>query len=437
MRRAQSLERAFSILFAVVIILVASAWAASTEKVLYTFTGREDGATPVSSVIFDKEGNLYGTASAGGSVACVSGCGTVFKLTPSAGGGWMETVIYSFQGGSDGAAPDSLIFDRQGNLYGTTIGGGGSACFLGCGTVFKLARAHGAWAESVLYRFQGGNDGANPDGVVFDAKGTLYGTVYRGGDLTCGYQGSGCGVVFKLTPSGRGEWNETVLHKFGSTSTDGQFPNPVVFDGKGNLYGTTQEGGTAEYGYGTIFELTPNSEGDWTETLLYSFTGRRDGGIPIGGVIFDESGNLYGANYNGGLYRAGDIFKLKARASSARPWKEKVVYNYGGQEFDGVQPSAGVTFDKEGNLYGVTQYGGGNGRGYGDGAVVKLTPNLGGSWTESVLYGFSGGSDGGQPGASVIVDSAGNVFGTTSVGGTGDCNGGNGNGCGVVFEITP
>jgi uncharacterized repeat protein (TIGR03803 family) len=442
MRRTQPLRKAFSISvpLAVIMIFVTAAWAASTEKVLYTFTGREDGASPISGLIFDHEGNLYGTASAGGSVACIGGeaigCGTVFELTPSAGGGWMETVIYSFQGGADGAEPKNLIFDRQGNLYGTTYQGGGPGCFLGCGTVFKLAHAHGAWVESVLYRFQGGSDGAAPGGVVLDATGTLYGATYLGGDLTCGYQGSGCGVVFKLTLSGSGEWNETVLHRFGSISTDGHEPNPgMVFDRKGNLYGTTEEGGTAKYGYGTVFELTPNSGGDWTETLLYSFSGRRDGGIPIGGVISDKSGNLYGANYNGGLDGGGDVFKLKPLAAGGNRWREKAIYNFGGQQSDGFQPDAGVTFDKEGNLYGTTQYGGGNG--YGNGTVVKLTPNLRGGWTETVLYGFSGGSDGGQPVASVIVDSAGNVYGTTWVGGTGDCSGSNGNGCGVVFEVTP
>jgi len=397
MRRTQPLKKAFSIsiMLAVIMIFVSATWAASTEKVLYTFTGREDGASPISGLIFDHEGNLYGTASAGGSVACIGtetiGCGTVFELTPTANGGWTQTVIYSFQGGPDGAGPNNLIFDQQGNLFGTTTGGGGSGCFFGCGSVFKLARANGVWAESVLYRFQGGSDGANPDGVVFDPKGTLYGATYLGGDLSCGYQGSGCGVVFKLTPSRSGEWNETVLHRFGSTSTDGQQPNPgIVFDRKRNLYGTTEEGGTAEYGFGTVFELMPNSRGDWTETLLYSFSGRRDGGIPIGGVISDKSGNLYGANYNGGLHGGGDVFKLKHPAVGGNR-RERVIHNFGGQQSDGFQPFADVTFDKEGNLYGTTQYGGGGE--YGNGTVVKLKPSLRGGWTETVLYAFSGGSD--------------------------------------------
>jgi uncharacterized repeat protein (TIGR03803 family) len=226
-----------------------------SEKVLHSFNDT-DGAYSSAGLIFDKNGNLYGTTLEGGDYGCsASGCGTVFELTPTAGGGWTETVLLNFNG-SDGSGPQAgLIFDAAGNLYGTTVGGGTNCPPFGCGTVFELTpTAGGGWTEKVLHSFGNGTDGANPfAGLIFDAAGNLYGTTYGGGTYRCG--ASGCGTAFELTPAAGGSWTETVLYSF-SRGNDGFEPEAgLIFDSAGNLYGTTAVGGT--YDGGTVFELTP------------------------------------------------------------------------------------------------------------------------------------------------------------------------------------
>jgi uncharacterized repeat protein (TIGR03803 family) len=402
--------------------------AASRERVLYNFQGGSDGSYPMAGLVTDKAGNLYGTTSAGGSGSCSSsdgvGCGTVFELSSVAGGGWTEKVIYTFQGGQDGSYPEAgLTFDAAGNLYGVTRAGGGGACNdlePGCGTVFELTPGiGGAWTESVLYRFQGGNDGATPiSGLIFDHAGNLYGTTAAGGGSACQL---GCGTVFKLTPSTQG-WVETIVYAFAG-GTDGDTPQGrLVPDKAGSLYGATNVGGVS--GFGTIFKLSPNSSGAWSETILYSFRGYPDGSVP-NGVISDKAGDLYGTNFNGGHNGYGALFELSSTG------KESLLFNFGGGGGNGEYPRSGLTFDVAGNLYGTTEYvtvGG-------SGEVFALTPNTQGGWTKKTLYVFSGGSDGGQPFANVILDSRGHVYGTTWTGGTGNCSGNNGTGCGVVFEI--
>jgi uncharacterized repeat protein (TIGR03803 family) len=232
-----------------------------TESVLYSFTGGTDGSNPEAGLIFDAHGNLYGTTSQGGptSAVCGVGCGAVFKLARNADGTWAESVLHSFTGGADDGwgSHAGLIFDATGTLYGTTSAGGGTKCSGGgCGTVFKLARnPDDTWTESVLHSFTGGADGNSPQaGLIFDAAGNLYGTTNTGGDASpaaCHVEAQGCGVVFKLTPTSGG-WNETVLRSFRGL---GKYPTAsVIFDPKGNLYGTTSSG---TGNYGVVFKITP------------------------------------------------------------------------------------------------------------------------------------------------------------------------------------
>jgi uncharacterized repeat protein (TIGR03803 family) len=239
--------------------------AAIKEEVLHSFGNGKDGQNPYAALIFDASGNLFGTTHYGGSGTCKInggvGCGTVFELTPKAGGGWTEKILHSFGKVEDGQNPydNSLIFDASGNLYGTTFGGGAESTGCndyGCGTVFELTpKAGGGWKEKILHSFNDySRDGYNPyAGLIFDASGNLYGTTANGGGCNDPYS---CGTVFELTPKAGGGWTEKTLHSFNDKPKDGYHPNAsLIFDASDNLYGTTAEGGT--YGYGTVFEVKP------------------------------------------------------------------------------------------------------------------------------------------------------------------------------------
>jgi uncharacterized repeat protein (TIGR03803 family) len=390
------------VLVIVTLILVVGA-RAGTEKALYSFTGGADGGQSQGGVIFDNAGNLYGTTYFGGTY----NAGTVFELSPS-NGSWNETVLYSFTGGSDGAYPMAGLTFCHGNLYGTTLEGGG-----GRGVVFELALTN-EWKQSVIYNFSAQGDGEEPyGGLTCDAAGALYGTTYTGGIY-------GGGTVFKLTQiaasSTKGKWSETVLHSFGK-GNDGMNPQgTVVLDKQGNVYGTTTDGG---YGRGTVFELT-DSQSRWSETIIFNFIGGNDGTFPYAGVVFDTAGNLYGTTYMGGTYGEGTVFQLTLSNSQ---WTEAVLYAFDAGNSGGYPYRGSLTLDGSGNLYGTTSTG--------DvaGTVFELTYSNG-SWTESVLYAFSNGEDGGTPYDGVILDAAGNLYGTTS-------NGGGTRNEGVVFEVTP
>ena len=238
--------------FVSVTLLVTGTWGA--EKKLHNFIRNgTDGIYPSAGLIFDTDGNLYGTTYGGGDYYR----GTVFEMTPNGSGGWTEKKLHNFGNGTDGANPqDDLIFDAAGNLYGTTGEGGSNACGgPGCGTAFELmSDGGGTWTEKRLHNFGNGTDGVYPYGaLIFDADGNLYGTTYGGGSNAC--TGFGCGVAFEMTPNGSGGWTEKKLHNFGS-GTDGANPSAsLIFDAEGNLYGTTTYGGS--HNGGTVFEITP------------------------------------------------------------------------------------------------------------------------------------------------------------------------------------
>lgn len=400
----------------------ARAWAGSNEQVLHAFD-YFDGAQPFAgSLVFDSKGNLYGTTSFGYNLACSGGCGTVFELSPGSNGKWIRTVLHGFKGGSDGFEPNgTLIFDAAGNLYGVTSHGGNESCSTGCGTVYKLAPGGGGkWIKSVLYSFSG-NDGAFPlGGLTLDSAGNLYGTTWQGGNSQSCPQ-NGCGVVFKLTPGGKGQWSETVLHAF--SGTDGSQPNgTLIFDASGNLYGTASEGGNykacSSIGCGVVFELSPGGQGQWTETVLHAFSGK-DGVTPIGNLVFDSAGNLYGAtSYIGEQY--GMVFKLSPGAE----WTLSILHVFSGKT---AEYPTGITLDATGNLFGTTAE-----SNTGDGIVYELTAVSGGQSNFKILHFFSG-IDGDSAQAAPILDAAGNLYGTTFWGGNlNNCA----NGCGVVFMIT-
>jgi uncharacterized repeat protein (TIGR03803 family) len=407
---------ALMIVIVLTLVLAPAAGAASKYKVLHRFNVT-NGAEPIAGLILDAAGNLYGTTLYGGA----PGPGTVFKLAPNADGSWTESILHSFNG-KDGERPEAgLIFDAAGNLYGTTSAGGALRLCQGhgCGTVFKLTpNADGSWTESILHSFIARPDGKNPyGGLTFDAAGNLYGTTSEGGAY-------GLGTVFKLAANADGSWTESVLHSF--KGSNGAFPaGTLIFDGAGNLYGTTVQGGNGcEFGCGVVFELKPGSNGSWTGSVLHSFKGS-DGEYPDAGLIFDKAGNLYGTTNGGGAHRAlGTVFRLTPNTDGS--WTESVLHSFNGS--DGAAPIAGLIFDGAGNLYGTASSGGSaNG-----GAAFKLTPNTNGSWTGSVLHSFKRGkrgSDGDYPEAALVFGSAGTLYGTTA-----ECY----SSCqGVVYQITP
>jgi len=403
MKRNENLGMSGALLavFALSLIFVPSALA--TSKTLYTFTVGSDGYEPIASLIFDQSGNLYGTTSQGGSASS----GSVFKLTPNGDGTWTQSVLYSFQGGTDGAHPAArLIFDQSGNLYGTTAFGGST----NQGTVFELTPSGGSWTETVLHTFGNSGDGAQPfAGLVFDSVGNLYGTTEKGG-------AHGGGAVFKLTPNAA----ESVLYSFCSVTKCGDGKGPmagVILDRSGNLCGTTQFAGAN--GDGVVFKLTPRTHGSWKETVLHSFIGS-DGSQPIAGLIFDASWRLYGTTLGGGAHSDGVVFKLTHQANGS--WAEKVLHSFSGS--DGVNPADSVIFDQSGNLYGTTTVGGAGGFG----VAFKLAPNSHGGWHETVLLSFTNHPDN-FPDAGLIFDGAGNLYGTTF--GDGSTTHGS------VFEIMP
>jgi hypothetical protein len=384
-------------------------------KVLHDFTG-VDGADPQVGLTMDAAGNLYGTTYlGGGSSNCSQGCGTAFKLSkPNAG--WLFAPLHIFTGAvdGDGAYPEGrLTLGPDGALYGTTVKGGTvtGQCYrgnAGCGTVFSLkpqapgfSNPMSSWAETVLYQFQGGNDGVNPLGqIVFDEAGNLYGVTRDGGSADVG-------TLYELVPSGAG-WIESLIYTF-SGGGDGSNPaGGLVSDQSGNLYGTTYDGGNlgcdAPLGCGAVFQFVPSGSG-WTENRLYAFSGQ-DGYNPLGDLILDDSGNVYGRTFgsNGGFPIVYMLYQ------SGHNWNYDKIYGLPGGNGGGLSPQ-GLTMDAAGNLYGATCTGGLYQQGY----IFELQPGQSG-WTFAYLHDFQG-SDGACPVTEVLIGANGRLYGTTAGGG--------------------
>jgi uncharacterized repeat protein (TIGR03803 family) len=393
---------------------------ASKYEVLHNFTGGADGDGN-QGVAVDKNGNVYGASAGGGTQNCRGGCGLIFQLSRNAEGKWKDKILYSFQGGDDGAAPFARpLLDTSGHLYGTANAAGAHDA----GTAFELTPGSKQWTEQTLYSFcpkigkSGCTDGGGTQaGLTQDAEGNLYGTKSGGG----GYGGA----VFELTPNS-GSWDELMLHTFGVKKGDGDGPyaDPIL-DAAGNLYGTTQGGGNqcGSSTCGTVYELTPLAGGGWKETVLFRFDDNgKDGITPgAGALLMDSSLNLYGTTEGGGCC-GGVVYKLTPKSGG---WKETILYAFlGGQS--GNQPYAGVVMDKSGNLYGTTDGGGGPN---GCGVIYKLAPAGKENWKYSVLHTFGRVGDGCVPAGNLAIDGKGNLYGGTVLGGT--------KGYGVVFELTP
>ena len=391
----------------VFVLTVASSGAAYAQafQVIYNFTGGPDGAQPYAGLTMRGRG-LYGTTFAGNSG---SNWGVVYQLR-QVGSGWIFSQLQLF----DGTLSSGITFGPDGTLYGTSPN---NLAGYKHGYVYNLlppvsavcSATHCPWLATVIYGFSGGADGGSPryGNLIFDQPGNMYGTTSVGG--------TGHGVVYEMSHSGGG-WTEQPLYAFAGTP-DGADPyGGLVFDNAGNLYGMTTQGGSA--GFGTVFELSP-SGGGWTEKVIYNFQGGSDGDYPTAGLLIDQSGNLYGSSSDGGTGGGGTVFDLTPSGGS---WTYNLIYSFTGGTRCG--PWATLSMDGAGNLYGTTVCDGANN----DGNVFELTPSSG-SWTYSSLYDFAGGNDGRRPYSNVTIDSAGNLYGTASRGGSHDA--------GVIWEIAP
>jgi len=397
------------------LIIAARPAQAQTETVLYAFCsapGCTDGDYPDSRLTSDRAGNFYGTTGGGGAF----GYGTVFELSPNGGGGWNESVLYSFTGGADGAYPwrfSNVIFDGVGNLYGTTAYGGAN----GLGVAFELSPVGTSWKETILHGFVGGTgDGSYPSGdLVIDLAGNVYGTTVAGGS-------AGGGIVFELSRSG-GDWNEQVIYtsgldNYGYNISGVGMAAGLTMDSVGNIYGANGD---------SVFELSPNGNGGWTPAVLHTFTGpvtqnALDSGA-VGTPTLDQAGNVYGTTIVGGPW--GIVYKLSPEKKGK--WKEKAIHAFNGEERDGVSSAGTLLINADGDIYGVSFIIGGKDN---VGDVFELIPQAGtGKYEHQTLWSFGGPGDGWLPSGGLIQDSAGNLYGTTTGGGS--------NYGGIVFEMTP
>jgi len=416
----KKLSSSAAVIFALVLFASGSRAVAQQAKVLFNFPDSYGGGyNPMGGLVFNASGNLYGTAAYGG----LRDMGTVFELTPGAGGLWTQNSLHLFGAdGGDGTHPRfGLFLDTSGNLYGTTPYGGVFGDSEAGGIAFELTpEANGSWAETVLHSYGStATDGDDPwSGLISDAAGNLYGVTAEGGtDIS--------GTIFELVPKPGGGASEKILVSFSDVASP---VGNLIFDSSRNLYGVTDIGGA--YDRGTVYELSPIAGGGWAQKVLHSFNGT-DGSDPFAGLIQDSSGNLYGTTAYGGTescpyggYGCGVVFELIQQPGGT--WKEKVLYNFNSK--DGWFPaSSPPVFDAAGNLYGTTYYGGVHCAGsYGCGSVYELSPTSDGGWTEKTLHVFSG-PDGSNPFGGLVLDAAGNLYGTTYAGGS--------NGDGTAFEI--
>lgn len=390
-------------------LFLAGAASASTTKVIYSFEGGNDGEYADTELVVDAAGNLYGTTVQGGRHAS----GTVFQLSPS-GGGWVHTVLYSFTGGLDGGEPyKGVTLDAQGNLYGTAVTGGSGSCEGGCGVTYKLTNSGGHWTQSVIHSFTGGDDGSGPGSpVVLSKAGDVYGTTPTGG-------ADGLGTVYQLHNTS-GQWTLRVIHTFtGGADGLGGSAGRVAFDTAGNLYGVTTVGGVHQSG--VVYKLTPTQTGEWGQETLYAFNDEPDAGFPYGGLVADKKNNLYGTTYYAGAHDVGTVYRLSRRNGV---WVETGLYSFRGGS-DGSSPISTLAFDKAGNLYGTTSEGGAT---CNCGTIFKLG-SVGGRATYSTSHSFQGMPDGAFPYDGMVMDSAGNLYGASTHGGTSND--------GAIYQLTP
>ena len=416
---------------------------AQTQTVLHNFVGGlTDGENP-SGLVIDGSGNLYGTTPSGGTY----GGGIAFELHRATDGTWKEKVLHNFGSGTDGLEPvATLLLDAKGNLYGTTLEGGGGSCavsssgpVVGCGIVFELIHsADGSWPEKILHAFTGGTDGIWPrSNVIFDAVGNLYGTASLGGShancsLYAGGSLVGCGTVFELVHGKNGTWTGKILHNFGS-GFDGTYPyGGMVFDNAGNLYGTASYGGAQGCGgalhtpsCGLVFELVPQTATGWKEKVLPNL-----GYTLLSGPTIDSSGNLYISANSGGscgvdyAFYCGMVFEVLPNQSQSG-WSAQEILNSGHDS----SPSP-VLVDETGNVYGTVQRTSG-GLGFKEPDMVyQLISAANNEWTNITLYQFpNNGNKGALPSGTLARDAVGKLYGTTFVGGTADK--------GVVYQVVP
>lgn len=425
------------LLLALTVIMPCTA-APPTLSAIYSFTDAGDGGFPEAGLVMASSGVLYGTTYSGGAW----GWGTVFALLPGTGGTWTQRTLYSFTGGSDGAAPVAkLTLGANSVMYGTTYYGGA----FGHGTVFQIwPVSGGTWKQKVIYSFKGGNDGANPAaGLSLGGSGVLYGTTYQGGS-------SGFGTAFKLVASQGGTWTESVIYSFlGGTDGANPLAELSIAPSTGILYGTTSQGGSVTnsdgtfLNWGTVFQLAPVS-GAWQESVLYTFAGGADGGTPESSLIIGPNTILYGTTFWGGSSTGcpvggypqgcGTVYQLAPAGGGV--WNQSVLYTFTGKNTDGSHPYRNmVRVPSTGVLVGTTYSGGAatnicfpaSYTGCGTVFTVK-PPTSGTTWTKSNLAVFLGDNGGAPNGA--LMSATGVVYGTTVMGGTS-------NGYGTVFQVAP
>jgi len=398
---------AVSILAIALTILVTVLSAGAEEVVIHHFD-KTHGSLPLSGLVSDAAGNLYGTTNSGG----IANCGTIFELSPDATGKWTHTLLYSFQGCQfPGTRPfGTMVIDQAGNLYGTTEGD-----FNGAGLVFQLSKGtNGTWSERTIYNFSPQEGAPNGD-LTWDSAGNIYGTTWR--DTTIDN-----GQVFELSPQPDGSWKKTVLYAFPAPDGTALPVGGVIFDTQGNLYGTTFFGVGGNNSLGAVYKLSPQSKAPWEFTLVYNFPNELGGIAPTTRLTFDSKGNLYGT---GTLPQNGAVFELSPGSSGT--WELTSLHTFTSGS-DGSTPYGTLVLDAGGSLYGTTSGGGSGCNGSLCGVVYKISPQSDGTWKETILHQFESADDGSQPYQGLLLDSSGNLFGTTFYGGSRY-------GYGTVFEI--
>jgi uncharacterized repeat protein (TIGR03803 family) len=396
------------------LFLVLASFAYADESVVYSFQGGTDGWGSPAELIGDQAGNLYGMTLYGGNGQCTgstfSGCGTIFELSPDGKGGWTKTILYNFKGQKDGQWPISrLLMDSSGNLFGTTAGAGlGHGCPPTCGSAFELTKnSDGTWSFTVLHAFNGGMNGGQPvGGLTTDSAGNLYGTAELGGK-------NNVGTLFQLSFS-NGTWTFKRLHSF--SGPDGAFPNGSLAVGPdANFYGTAVTGGV--YGGGVLYRLSKDHAGKWIVKGLHSFgSSKDDSGLETepGDIAMDMKGNIYGISKDGPKSTYAYAYRI-----SFGTWKRKNIHQFSRANGDGDRQVNYLTLDSLGNVFGAT--------GDAPGKVYRLSEQNG-KWGEDILHLFEGPPDGMYPGSGLFLDATGNLWGMTNIGGS--------NNDGTIFEIT-